>query len=195
MVLSCSVSSLSLKTITCKYSDYEKLTKNITISVHWLALCTLLCPLFSPVYAFTSVHYLKHKGIPLYPLSSLLPLYFFLCSTSLSSALLISSLDFPPAFISPHFSPLLVSYSFFCVPLFGPPASPSSVYLGSPLLAWLPFSPFFSSPVSSLPSVSYISVRPPLPSFLLLSVSPPLTTTVHPLMIAQCISFDMKTKG
>lgn len=183
---------MSLKTIICKYSDNEKLTKNTPISVHWLALCTLLCPLFSPAHAFTSLHYLKHKGISLYPLSSLLPLYFFLCSTSLSSALLISSLDFP------WLSYLLTSLLFLSHILSS--MSLCSSHLLSHLLSTstLHSLPGFPPHPSSCPL--FLSHHPFLtslstPSFLPLSISSPLTTTVRPLMIAECISFDMKTKG
>lgn len=41
-----------------------------------------------------------------------------------------------------------------------------------------------------------LHLPPPLPSSSSPpAVSPPLSTSVHPLMIAECISFDMKTKG
>lgn len=152
---------------------------------------TPLCPLFSPAYAFTSLHYLKHKGISRHPLSSPLPLYFSLCSARLSSALLISSLNFPQlSYLLTILSSSCLIFSFVhptCSSLFSP--------LNSPLFAWLHFSSSFFYLVSFLPSFPYISIHPFLPPPPLLPISPPLTTTVHPLMIAERISFDMKTKG
>lgn len=130
---------------------------------------TPLCPLFSPAYAFTSLHYLKHKGISL---SSPLPLYFFLCPAPLSSALLISSLNFP------QLSYLLTTLLFFSHILF------SMSLCSSHLLFPLPSSPpstlhslpgFTSHPPSSPSSLSChpFLTSPSTPSFLLLPSSPP----------------------
>lgn len=134
--------------------------------------------MFSPAYAFTSLHYLKHQGIPrLPPFFSSFPVFF--------------SLVYLPFIYSaePHSSPLLASS--LLAPIHSGLSSsfPSAVNSFFHLLS--SFSSLFSFPpiVSThLPSPLPFSSSPP-------AVTPPLTTLVHPLMIAEHISFDMKTKG
>lgn len=118
-----------------------------------------LCPLFSPAYAFTSLHYLKHKGIPL---SSPLPLYFFLRSARLSSPLLILTLNFAQLsylttllFLSHILSAMSLCSSHLVFPSLHPQLST--------FFARLHFFSSIFSLVSSLSSFTYISLHPFLP--------------------------------
>lgn len=126
----------------------------------------------SPAYAFTSLHYLKHQGISSPPISSSLLfslLYFpFISADLLSLYFLLAS-----SFLSP------ILYI-----LFPPDLSssfPSTLLASLLILLYLP---------CLLPTIlpCPFSSSPP-------AVAPPLTTSLYPLMIAEHISFDTKTKG
>lgn len=151
-----------------------------------------LCPLFSPAaYAFTSLHYLKHKGPSRHLLSSppfsslsLSLLFSLLCLPFICSADLFTFLSFhicsllsTSCFI---FSSHAYMYSLCHVPSYVSPG----LFLFSSLN-----SPLFLSSLISPPTLPSSSFSPP-PSLPLLS-----PFSVHPLMIAEHISLDIKTKG
>lgn len=139
------------------------------------------------------LHYLKQQGISLSSSLLIFPFTLFFA--------LLAFRRFPQSFLSHllYSSPLLASscllihtsHPLFRVLVFVPsgpnPSSlPSTLHTSRP-----PSSPSCHPFLSSLSYLSHPFSSPPPPP----AVTPPLSNPVHPLMIAEHISFDTKTKG
>lgn len=143
----------------------KKLTNPIhCLALSWTFICInkALCPLLSPVYAFISLHHLKHQGISTPPISfSLLAFHLFSSSfMSLLSSASSSLLSFPlTCTLVPTHPSSCFSYIFYVLHLL------TLSFLSPPTLRFLTGFTYFScplhlpSPPSNHPFLS-ISLRP-----------------------------------